>query len=287
MSPEEQTPIIIHPGVDGEVPAGLERKWVERGPDRRVYVTAASELPSPAPEELAAPDSPKRAFSLDALRGLFLISMTFGFTISRPDFPVWMYHRQLPPPNETLVAIPGISWRDLAYGAFLFTMSAALPLTLSRRIEKGETEIGIIVAMVRRYALLLLFALLVAHSNPFFLGYTQTARLLGIAGFAVMTLVYTRRRPDWNEKTYNIWHYSGYALAVVFLTLTPLLYGKVFSFDRIDGIISGLAVASLTGSIIWSRYISAPRVTAGFRAGGGTHHSPGPSHPASSCCWRS
>ena len=250
MSPEEQHPIIIHPGLDGEV-TDADPQWIERGPDRRVYVTAASEAPSPAPEELAAPESPKRAFSLDALRGLFLISMTLGFTISRHDFPLWMYHRQLPPPNETLVAIPGISWRDLAYGAFLFTMSAALPLTLSRRIEKGETEIAIIVAMLRRYALLLLFALLVAHSNPFFLGYTNTARVLAISGFAIMTLVYTRRRPDWDAKLYRVWNRAGYALAVAFLAFTPLLYGKAFSFDRIDGIISGLAVASLTGSIVW------------------------------------
>src|SRR6185503_3665405 len=99
------------------------------------------------------------------LRGLFLISMTAGFTIYSERLPAWMYHRQFPPPGDVAVNIPGISWRDLAYAAFLFTMAAALPLTLSRRVEKGETEIGIVVASVRRYAIPLFFALLIAHAN--------------------------------------------------------------------------------------------------------------------------
>lgn len=251
MSPDNQQPIIIHPEVHGESGEDVARVWKTRGVDRRAQATPTPESePSPAPPELAGPDS-KRAYSLDALRGLFLIIMTLGFTISRPDFPIWMYHRQMPPPTEALVNIAGITWRDLAYGAFLFTMSAALPLTLSRRIEKGETEIAIIAASIKRYLMLLVFALLVAHSNPFHLGYTQTTRTLAIAGFVVMALVFTRRRPDWDEKKYRLLNGAGWMLAVAFLAFSPLAYGKTFSFARVDEIITGLAVAALSGSIIW------------------------------------
>lgn len=251
MSPDDPQPIIIHPALQGEVVEADARPLTTRGPERRAYVeTVRDAEPSPAPPDLAAPSS-KRAHSLDALRGLFLISMTLGFTISSPDLPLWMYHRQMPPPDETLVNVAGISWRDLAYGAFLFTMAAALPLTLTRRIERGETEIAIIVAAIRRYLLLLFFAILIAHSNTFFLGYTNATRLLAIGGFAIMAMVFTRRRPDWNEQRYRYITLAGWVLALAFLAFSPLLYGKRFSFERIDDIIAGLAFASLTGSLIW------------------------------------
>src|SRR6185437_9749481 len=121
---------------------------------------------------------PKRASALDALRGLFLVSMTFGFTISNTHLPLWMYHRQFPPTSDLPVNVAGISWRDLTYVSFMFTMATALPLTLTRRIDKGETELGIIFASLRRYGMLMVYGLLLAHSNTFFLGYTQPARVL-------------------------------------------------------------------------------------------------------------
>ncbi|HEY6218512.1 MAG TPA: DUF5009 domain-containing protein [Gemmatimonadaceae bacterium] len=214
---------------------------------------------SPPPPELAAGES-RRAFGLDALRGLFLISMTLGFTLGSNHLPLWMYHRQFPFGTETPVDQPGISWRDLAYASFLFTMAAALPLTLSRRIEKGAVEIDIITASLRRYGLLLVYALLIGHSNTFFLGYTQPARILSIVGFGLMAMIFTRRRPDWDPKKFAMINRAGWALAVVFLALTPLTYGKQFSFDRIDDIIAGLAFASLFGSLIW--YFTRTNLTA-------------------------
>ena len=205
---------------------------------------------SPAPPELDAGES-KRAFSLDALRGLFLISMTMGFTISSTHLPVWMYHRQFPFDAEKAVDVAGISWRDLAYASFLFTMAAALPLTLSRRIDKGELEIGIIKAAFKRYALLLVYALLIGHSNTFILGYTQSARVLSVIGFVIMAMIFTRRRSDWNESRFRVINLTGWVLAIAFLAITPISYGQTFSFHRIDDIIAGLAFASLFGSLIW------------------------------------
>ncbi len=192
----------------------------------------------------------RRAYSLDALRGLFLILMTLGFAIHGDYFPDWMYHRQFPPPGN-LVDVPGIAWRDLAYAAFLFTMAAALPITLSRRIEKGETEVAIVLAAIRRFFMLFMFALLIAHSNTFFTGYTQEARALAIAGFAIMFLIFTRRREDWDARWHTIVNRAGWVAAVLFLALSPLLYDSTFTPTRRDDIIAGLAFAALSGSIIW------------------------------------
>src|SRR4051812_34842233 len=211
-----EDPIVVHPGLTGEVtpdwspvaPPAL------RAPAWRTLPEAA--IPpgsgqSPPPPELAAPASSKRAYSLDALRGFFLTTMTLGFTIGVEKYlPLWMFHRQEPWGAETPLDAAGISWRDLAYASFLFTMAAALPLTMSRRIEKGELEIGIIMAAVRRWAMLFFYALLIAHSNTYFLGYTQTARVVGIIGFALMAMVFTRRRADWDEKKYQVVNRVGW-----------------------------------------------------------------------------
>jgi predicted acyltransferase len=204
---------------------------------------------SDAPAEVAAPRD-RRALSLDALRGLLLVSMTLGFSIASDKLPGWMYHRQYPG-GETFVNIAGLTWRDIAYCGFLFTMSAALPLTLSRRMAKGEKDVGILLAILRRGFLLIVFALLVGHSNTYFTGYTQTARALAIAGFVIMALVFTRRRSDWNPAKFRVFNLLGWAAAFVFLLFSPMLYGKGLDINRIDDIIVGLAFAAMVGSIVW------------------------------------
>ena len=247
-------PIVVH-----AEPHGAEERRVA---ERRVSVAVIEPQgppPSPAPPEIAAPKG-MRASALDALRGLFLISMTLGFTISRDDYPLWMYHRQSPPPGYGLVPVPGISWRDLAYGAFLFTMAAALPLTLTKKIDAGETEIGIGLAAIKRYVLLLFFALLVANSNTYFLGYTQAARAVAVLGFCLMALVFTRRRPDWNERRYRVLNRTGWVLAIAFVFAAPTMLGKPVTLERVDEIIAGLAFASLAGSLIW--YFTRAHLTA-------------------------
>lgn len=255
--PEVQ-PIVIHPelqgdGRDFEEPV-LERRTMRRrrtDPDDGAIPGGrlAADGESYSPPELSAGET-KRAFSLDALRGLFLLSMTFGFTISSENLPAWMYHRQFNPQDQ-IINVYGISWRDLAYASFLFTMAAALPLTLTRRMDNGEPEIGIVMAAFRRAFMLIVFAMLVASSNTFFLGYTDTARLLALLGFGVMWLVFTRRRKDWRTRRYNILNRAGWVAAILFLALSPLAYGKTFSLARTDDIIMGLAVAAFFGSLIW------------------------------------
>jgi hypothetical protein len=204
---------------------------------------------SDAPAEVAAPRD-RRALSLDALRGLLLVSMTLGFTIAGDWYPGWMYHRQFPG-GEKFVDIAGLTWRDIAYAGFLFSMAAALPLTLSRRMAKGEKDVGILIAILRRGFMLLVFALLIGHSNTYFTGYTQTSRALAIAGFVILALVFTRRRSDWNPATFRIVNMTGWIAAIAFLLLSPALYGKGLDITRIDDIIVGLAFAAVVGSVVW------------------------------------
>jgi hypothetical protein len=118
-------------------------------------------------------------------------------------------------------------------------------------MDLGEPELAIIGASIKRYALLLIFGLLMAHANTYVLGYTQPARLLSILGFVVMALIFTRPRSDWNRDRARMLRRVGWVGGVLFLALTPLTYGKTFTFTRIDDIIVDLAFASLAGSLLW------------------------------------
>jgi hypothetical protein len=236
--------------VASEASAGSSRRKAEArdgrgvpdvGPSRGAAGIATS----------AENDGMRRAYSLDALRGFFLIVMTLGFTIQMGIFPEWMYHRQFPPPGNALVDIAGITWRDLAYAAFIFTMAAALPITLSRRIARGEPELGIVFAALKRGFMLFVFALLIGHANTYFIGYTQEGRAVAIAGFIVMFLLFTRRRADWNEAAWRIVRAAGWVAAIAFLAVSPLVWDGAFSLARRDDIIASLAVAAVAGSLVW------------------------------------
>lgn len=258
--PAPQQPIVIESPIQGEAgrvgqlfPDAAASTWLPDPTAEREKSVPHRNPPdksvvSDSPPELAAPRD-RRALSLDALRGLLLITMTFGFTIMNPDFPGWMYHRQFP--AEKFVDIAGITWRDIAYAGFLFSMAAAIPLALSPRMDRGERDVGILMAILRRGFLLVVFALLVGHSNTFFTGYTQTARMLAIVGFVIMAMVFTRRRRDWNEATFRVINIVGWVAAILFLVFSPMLYGKGIDIKRVDDIIIGLAFAAMVGSVVW------------------------------------
>src|SRR5687768_1869 len=80
--PDGIDPIVIESAVHGEEVA----EWRPSAPVRvpTEWRTIPDDIPvpgvgqSPAPPELAAPESTRRAFSLDALRGFFLLTMTMG-----------------------------------------------------------------------------------------------------------------------------------------------------------------------------------------------------------------
>jgi hypothetical protein len=84
--------------------------------------------------------------------------------------------------------------------------------------------------------------------------------VLGLVGFAIMAMVFTRRRADWDERKFKLVNRAGWILAIAFLALSPLAYGKTFTFDRNDDIIVGLAFASFIGIVSW--YFTRENLTA-------------------------
>jgi predicted acyltransferase len=183
---------------------------------------------------------------------LFILTMTFAFTLEPAILPAWMYHRQFPPPNHVLRPMPGIAWRDLSFPTFLFSMAAALPIALSGRIDRGLRGAAFLRSVLERGVLLFTFSLMMAYSNGETIGeYTRRSDMIGIAGFAIMFGLFVRRRPDWDARTFRRVRLSAWILTVLFLAFSPLLYGHRFSLARNDEIITELTFAAVAGSLIW------------------------------------
>ena len=81
-----------------------------------------------------------RAYAVDILRGLAIVGMVLsGYIAWNPDLPAWLFHAQLPPPSFVFDAsVAGITWVDLVFPFFLFSMGAAFPLSLGRRLNRGD-----------------------------------------------------------------------------------------------------------------------------------------------------
>ena len=106
--------------------------------------------------------APNRACALDALRGLAILAMLLSgqLPFGENALPSWMYHAQVPPPaHEWNGKLPGITWVDLVFPFFLFSMGAAFPLALSQRLEQGWPKWRLGLLVLERGFLLGFFAL--------------------------------------------------------------------------------------------------------------------------------
>jgi predicted acyltransferase len=251
--------IVIHPPLNGDPHAIAE---MTRDQDVTTIV-----LPDPAASNGIVPSAPAanalaraaarapatRAYGVDAYRGFFLLLMTFAMTIPLRDglFPDWMYHMQYPAPGE-FVDRAGLTWRDLLFPAFLFTMCAAIPITNSLRLDKGMPYPAILWTAVKRFAVLYLFALIIGHTLPYWTqDYTKRGNIIAIAGFITCWPLFMRRPAAWNEARFDKLKQAGWIAGAVILFALPLAYGSEFSLARRDGIIHALAFVSLVTTTLW------------------------------------
>ena len=142
----------------------------------------------------------KRAYAVDLLRGLAIVGMVLsGQILWHAELPAWLFHAQVPPPSFRFdPSVPGITWVDLVFPFFLFSMGAAFPLALRKRLEqRGESVALILTVVVRRWALLALFAVALANLRS---GVTGTlpgwgSSLLQLAGWGCFCALFMRIRP--------------------------------------------------------------------------------------------
>ncbi len=77
----------------------------------------------------------RRDFPLDTLRGLAVLGMLLASFLPPAILPAWMYSAQTLPPNMVFDRMQqGLNWVDLLLPIFLFTMGAAIPHALEKRL---------------------------------------------------------------------------------------------------------------------------------------------------------
>lgn len=191
----------------------------------------------------------KRIASIDILRAIAIIGMIFCANIGfGSGLPAWMFHAQCPPPTYAFdPSVAGITWVDLVFPFFLFSMGAAFPLAMRKRIEGGATIGAITLQLARRWAALVLFALVIGNSSY---NIHSSARpewqvlLSLIAVWAAMFLSLVR-----TEKRYvNI---AGFLLICILAAALKFWFGIPLDKGTSDIIIMILATTAFWGGLIW------------------------------------
>jgi predicted acyltransferase len=199
---------------------------------------------------------PRRAFALDALRGLAILGMILSgqLPFGEQALPSWMYHAQVPPPkHEWIGTLPGITWVDLVFPFFLFALGAAIPLALTRRLDQCASKLKTALFILERGVFLAFFALYVQAIRPYVISEHPTTAtwLLALLGFALLFPILTRLPETWFVQ----WRWgirgAGWAGAVALLGFLRYPNGKGFSLERSDIIIVVLANMAVFGSFLW------------------------------------
>ncbi len=202
------------------------------------------------------PEEQRRAYALDALRGLAILGMILSgqLPFGENALPAWMYHAQVPPPDHKWVAtLAGITWVDLVFPFFLFALGAAIPLALTRRLGHGGPKWKVALFIAERGVLLAFFALYVQAIRPHVISEHPSTMtwLVALLGFALLFPVLTRLPDSWSAGWRWGIRIGGWVGVVALLALLRYPGGKGFSLNRSDIIIVVLANMAVFGSLLW------------------------------------
>lgn len=197
----------------------------------------------------------ERALAVDLLRGLAIVGMVLSGYISRnPDLPAWLFHAQLPPPSFAFdPSVPGITWVDLVFPFFLFSMGAAFPFSIGRRLDRGTAAVQVAWTILRRGLLLAFFAIVLGNTNLWTLHEALqrpvAASLLTLVVWGAFFAMFVRLR-NRSERFNTLLNGCGIAALLLLLVLYRAL-GVDVNLYRSDIIILILANVVVAGSFLW------------------------------------
>lgn len=200
----------------------------------------------------------KRIDALDALRGIAVLGMVLSGVIPfNGTLPPWMYHAQFPPPTHQFnPKVSGLTWVDLVFPIFLFSLGIAIPLALSRRLSQGWKTVDIIIGILKRGFLLATFAIVLQHFRPTVISSEPNSEKwqLALIGFGILFLMFVQLPkfiPKWINLGLNL---IGWGAAIAILTQIQYphdLKFPQFSLDRSDIILLVLTNIIVFTSLIW------------------------------------
>ena len=196
--------------------------------------------------------SNKRIITIDILRGITIFAMILCANIGyQSDLPAWMFHAQTPPPTYAFNPdVPGITWVDLVFPFFLFTMGAAFPLAMRKRLENGVSRWAVAGSLFKRWLTLTIFAIVLG--NAYTIGSCNQPQIVkgifSIVLWGVMFLSLVRVKDEGKSKLLNN---IGLFLLVVMAVLAKDWLGLELSRWNSDIIIMILDNVAIIGGLIW------------------------------------
>jgi predicted acyltransferase len=192
-----------------------------------------------------------RATSIDLLRGFALVMMIFSGMIPLGDaLPNWMYHAQVPPPlHQFNPNLAGLTWVDLVFPFFLFSMGAAVPFALPVKLaNQGLSKtLG---ELLRRTIRLLLFAVIGWNFHPLRLPtmgwWAQIAGILTYLGLFLAFFTFPNK-----TKQQRLWSSIGSAVVLIGTYVWLTFSDKEINPAVNDSIIRVLANVYFFGSVFW------------------------------------
>lgn len=197
---------------------------------------------------MSAGSNNRRIISIDALRGFTMGMMILCAAIaSNSGLPAWMFHCQVPPPDYVFhPEIRGITWVDLVFPFFLFSMGAAFPFAISRRLDSGKGNSDILLFLLRRWVTLVLFSLVIGNAGGI---YKWQGSDIVKGGFSILLwtgMFLSLVRTD--KRTVNV---AGYVLVAALVAAEAFIFKVPMSLHDNDIIIMILATVAFWGGFIW------------------------------------
>ena len=194
----------------------------------------------------------RRIITIDILRGITIFAMILCANIGYfSDLPAWMFHAQTPPPTYAFNPdVPGITWVDLVFPFFLFTMGAAFPLAMRKRLENGASRWSVTGSLFRRWLTLTIFAIVLG--NAYMIGTSTRPNIVkgifNVVLWGVMFMSLVRLK---DEKKCRLVNNAGMFLLIVMAVLGVDYMGLKLSRWSSDIIIMILANVAFFGGLLW------------------------------------
>jgi len=214
----------------------------------------------------ASEPSKHRAVALDILRGLAILMMVFsGCVPFDKPLPNWLFHAQEPTSydqNHLIVHVfdpthAGITFVDLVFPIFLFSLGAAIPLALAIKLDRGASRFEVIKGGFLRLIQLSWFAVYIGNIRPAILHDQPilSTWLIALVGYALLYPMFTRLPENWSSAIQFAVRIVGYGGGVLLLAILDHLhyYPKQLGFQlaRVDVIIVALGDMAFFGTLIW------------------------------------
>ena len=194
----------------------------------------------------------KRIITIDILRGITIFAMILCANIGyNSDLPAWMFHGQTPPPTYAFNPdVPGITWVDLVFPFFLFTMGAAFPLAMRKRLEGGTSRWEVTGSLFKRWLTLTIFAIVLG--NAYQIGASpRPAMVKGIFSIAMWAVMFMSLVRIKDERQCRLINNAGMFLLIAMAVVGTDYMGLKLSRWNSDIIIMILANIAIFGGLIW------------------------------------